>query len=382
MTRVVLFFVYSNKYICANRIAGARRYAERRGWDIQVIERNARTLDVSAVIRFWNPIGIIAECAGGVPELSRETIGEIPLVYLDEDPDGEKGRALYVNSDNARVGETAAKELLRLDLPQYAFVGWQQPRFWNEIRRTAFQAAIRIHGKDCHVFPSPDGGAKARRRALAAWLKALPKPCGLFAVHDPVAEAVLQEASVQGIRVPEDLAVVGVDDDPIICERTSPSLTSIGLDFEQGGFLCAQLLDERLKNPEVEDVRLTFGVTSVTRRVSTRRFQQSDRRVVKAITYIRRTACEGATVPTVAAVMGLRRRMAEIAFRRATGHSIHEEIVNVRLERVENLLRNPRQQIASIASLCGWKSAAALRTVFQARHGKSLRAWRADLARA
>lgn len=204
MTQVVLFFVYSNKYICANRIAGARRYAERRGWDIQVIERNARTLDVSAVIRFWNPIGIIAECAGGVPELSRETIGEIPLVYLDEDPDGEKGRALYVNSDNARVGETAAKELLRLDLPQYAFVGWQQPRFWSEIRRTAFQTAIRIHGKDCHVFPTPDGGAKARRRALAAWLKALPKPCGLFAVHDPVAEAVLQEASVQGIRVPED----------------------------------------------------------------------------------------------------------------------------------------------------------------------------------
>ena len=382
MSKVVLFFVYSNKYICANRIAGARRYAERRGWDVQVIERNARTLDVSAIVRFWNPIGIIAECGGGVLELSRETIGEIPLVYLDEDPDGEKGRALYVNSDNARVGETAAKELLRLDLPQYAFVGWQQPRFWSEIRRTAFQAAIRIHGKDCHVFPPPDGGAKARRRALAAWLKALPKPCGLFAVHDPVAEAVLQEASVQSIRVPEDLAVVGVDDDPIICERTSPSLTSIGLDFEQGGFLCAQLLDERLKNPEVEDVRLTFGVTSVTRRVSTRRFQQSDRRVVKAIAYIRRTACEGTTVPMVAAVMGLQRRMAEIAFRRATGHSIHEEIVNVRLERVENLLRNPRQQIASIASLCGWKSAAALRAVFQARHGKSLRAWRADLARA
>ncbi len=197
-------------------------------------------------------------------------------------------------------------------------------------------------------------------------------------MHDPVAEAVLQEASVQGIRVPEDLAVVGVDDDPIICERTSPSLTSIGLDFEQGGFRCAQLLDERLKNPEVEDVRLTYGVTSVTRRVSTRRFQQSDQRVVKAITYIRRTACEGVTVPMVAAVMGLQRRMAEIVFRRVTGHSIHDEILMVRLEQVENLLRNPRQEIIPIAQLCGWKSPAALRAAFQAHYGKSMRAWRAE----
>ena len=110
----VLFFVYSNKYICANRIAGARRFAERHGWDIQVVERNNRRLDVKGVIDFWKPIGIIAECAGGVPEISRKTIGKIPLVYLDEDPDGEKGKALYVNSDNRQVGEIAAKELFAL----------------------------------------------------------------------------------------------------------------------------------------------------------------------------------------------------------------------------------------------------------------------------
>ena len=96
MTGTVLFFVYSNKYICANRIEGARRYAEKAGWDIQVVERhNAdRPLDVNGIIDFWKPVGIIAECAGGMPELSRKTIGRIPLVYLDEDPNGEKGRAL------------------------------------------------------------------------------------------------------------------------------------------------------------------------------------------------------------------------------------------------------------------------------------------------
>lgn len=377
----VLFFVYTNRYSCADRIAGARRYAERRGWDIQVVERSNRRLDVSGIIDFWKPIGIIAECGGGMPELSRKTVGDVPLVYLDEDPNGVKGCALYVNSNNVQVGEVAAKELLSLDLGNYAFVGWREPRFWSEERRKTFQAVLLLHGKGCSIFDCPATASDAvRRKMLGAWLKALPKPCGLFAVHDPVAEEALQQAAVLGISVPEELAVVGVDDDPIICERISPSLTSIGLDFEQGGYLCAQLLDERIRNPGISDIRLVFGVTSLTRRLSTRLFRryQSDNRVVQAINYIRRTANEGVTVPMVAAVMGLQRRMAEIVFRRETGHSIHDEIRDVRLERVENLLRNPRQEITPIAQLCGWKSPAALRTAFFARHGKSMRTWRSE----
>lgn len=382
MTDTVLFFVYSNKYICANRIAGARRYAERRRWNIQVIERNNadRPLDVKGIIDFWKPVGIIAECAGGIPELSRKTLGKIPLVYLDEDPNGEKGRALYVNSDSLLVGEIAAKELLLLDLPHYAFVGWREPRFWSEDRRKAFQAAIRLHGKPCSIFDcSPKTSGSRRKTLLGQWIKALHKPCGIFAVHDPVAEEVLQLAVANGIAVPDEIAVIGVDDDPIICERTTPPLTSIGLDFEQGGFLCAQLLDERIGNPNFTDVKLRFGVTSVTRRLSSRRLNTSDRRVAAAITFIRRTACDGVTVPMVASVMGLRRRMAEILFRRETGHSIHDEIRDVRLERVEALLRNPRQQISALAAQCGWRSMAAFRVAFHAKHGKSPADWRAEL---
>ena len=230
------------------------------------------------------------------------------------------------------------------------------------------------------MFECPSRVSDERRKTLLGkWIKALPKPCGIFAVHDPVAEDVLQQAAVLGLAVPEDIAVIGVDDDPIICERTTPPLTSIGLDFEQGGFLCAQLLDERIKDPKFTDVKLRYGVTSVTRRLSTRSFKTSDQRVSRAISLIRRTACEGVTVPMVAAVMGLKRRMAEIVFRRETGHSIHDEICDVRLERVETLLRNPRQQISVLAEQCGWKSPAALRTAFHAKHGKSPAEWRAGL---
>ena len=146
MTGTVLFFVYSNKYICANRIEGARRYAEKAGWNIQVIERNNvdMPLDIKGIVRFWRPIGIIAECGGGIPEISRRTVGDIPLVYLDEDPNGGKGRGLYVNSDSFSVGEVAARELLALNMPHYAFVGWHKPV--HRLRPRCVAADFWAHG--------------------------------------------------------------------------------------------------------------------------------------------------------------------------------------------------------------------------------------------
>jgi LacI family transcriptional regulator len=379
MAKTVLFFVYSNRYDCANRIEGARRYAEKVGWEIQVIERNNvdRRLDVKGIIDFWKPIGVIAECGGGIPEISRETLGRIPLVYFDEDPRGAKGRGHYVNSDSLRVGELAAKELLSLNLPNYAFVGWRRSRFWSEERRMAFASALKLHGYTPIIFSAPPKVTELRRRKmLAEWLKALPRPCGVFAANDALAEEICSMASSAGITVPDELAVIGVDDDSVICERTNPSLTSIRLDFEQGGYMCAELLDRKIHDPRFMQISLKFGPVLVARRGSTRRFAQTDRRVAKAVEYIRRNACEGVGTLEVAREMGLSRRMAEVLFRRHANRSIHEEIVTVRLERVKVLLSNLRQDISAIASLCGWSSESVLRKTFKERFGVSMREWR------
>ena len=380
MTGTVLFFVYSNKYICANRIEGARRYAEKVGWDIQVVERNSddRALDIKGIVGFWKPLGIIAECGGGSPEISSRTVGDTPLVYLDEDPRGGKGGGLYVNSDSLAVGEFAAKELLSLNMPHYAFVGWRQPRFWSEDRRISFVKGLALHGHDCLVFDSPQATSALRRRKLLdAWVRALPKPCGVFAVHDPIGEEVLAIAASAGIAVPEELAVVGVDDDPVICERTKPTLSSIRLDFEQGGYLCAELLDRRMHDRRFVQAAFKFGPVFVTRRQSTRRFRLTDSRVSKAAEFIRRNACDGIHVADVVNVMGVSRRMAETLFCRHVGRTIHDEIIGVRMERVEQLLRRPGHGISAIAGLCGWASESVLRKSFKESHGGlSMREWR------
>jgi LacI family transcriptional regulator len=381
MTGTVLFFTYSNKYICADRIEGVRRYAEKAGWSLQVVERNNgdRQLDVKGIVEFWNPIGVIAECGGGVPEMSVLDGGRVPVVYLDEEPLARGDRALYVNSDSARVGELAAKEMLSLNLPHYGFVGWRLPRFWSEERKAAYTSALSLHGRDCIAFDCPpDATDISRCSLLAQWLAALPKPCGVFAANDPVAENVLSIAASVGISVPRDLAVIGVDDDLAICERTKPTLSSIRLDFERSGRICAELLDSRLGDPDFTHPPVKFGPVQVMRRWSTRRTALDNGRVTRAIAFIRRYACDGIGNAEVAAEMGLSRRMAEIAFMRCTGHTIHCEIANVRMERVERLLLDPQQDMTAIAGLCGWISGSALRKAFKERHdGLSMREWRA-----
>ena len=373
----VLFIACSDKYRCAERIDGARRFAERRGWSVQVVERKGRKLDMRGILGLWKPIGVIAECGGWVPEIGARVLGRIPVVYLDEDPKRLRGHSLNVVSDTRAVGELAARELLALELSHYAIVGWYRPLFWSEERGAAFKDAIRLHGGTCDMFRCRAGESEAHRmRRLGEWLKSLPKPCGVFAVYDVIGDEIMQIAAANGIKVPEDMAVIGVDDDQTICELTNPPMTSIKMDHERAGFLCAQLLDEKIRNPGLSDIQLTFGPMYVKRRTSTRRFAKSDWRVFKAIEYIRRTACDGIDVDMVAAVMGLARRQAEIVFRRQTGHAIYDEIVNVRLENVKALLHNPAQSIEAIAPQCGWPTSAGLRKVFAARYGMSMREWR------
>lgn len=382
--KTILFFVFSNKYICANRIDGVSRYAEKAGWRVQVIERNSgeKALDVMRIVDFWQPAGVIAECGGGMPEISRRTLGNLPVVYLDEDPCGQKAPALFVNSDAVQIGEVAARELLALRLKHYAFLGFQRKIHWSERRRDAFVRAIKLHGYEVDAFEAAAGDDDMRRREkLRRFLKALPKPCGLFAVNDPAGEEALELAALEGIDVPRELAVIGADDDAVICERTKPSLSSIGIDFEYGGYLCAELLDRAMHEPSFAAARVEYGATGVIHRESTRRAAAAERRVAAAMEFIRRNAADSIGTDDVAKAMGLSRRMAQIVFKKYTGLTIHEELTNERMKNVERLLRNPRQDIGAIAGLCGWSSSALLRKLFKASHdGLSMREWRKTVA--
>ena len=167
--------------------------------------------------------------------------------------------------------------------------------FWSEDRLRCYQDALRLNGRTAEVFRRQffESGhcelGKGAHDALTRWLKSLPKPCGLLAANDLLATEVISVARSVGIKIPEQLSVLGIDNDELACENATPTLSSIRPNFEEAGFQCAQLLAARLAARSVfrgSPLR-TFSAAGIMRRQSTRRLPRANADVSKALEIIR-----------------------------------------------------------------------------------------------
>lgn len=325
--KTILFFISSTRHSCFGRLDGVLRYGNKHGWHVQVIERAFREVNIRETLKFWNPDGIIAECGSGAEELGRRAFGKLPVVYFDSNPELCKDE-MSVRLDSEEVGRMAARELLSLGLDNFAFVPFRLPMYWGEERARTFEADIRAAGKRFFRFERPHASKQAEQIvALEKWLADLPLPCGVFASNDYVSEEVMTAAARLKIQVPSQLAIIGVDNDEQICERSSTPLTSIMPDFVAGGYLAAQLLGRMLGSPSAKRVVRTFGATCVIRRKSTRRIARSTLFaktgfVARGLDFIYTDAGKGIGVPDVVARMGVIRCTAEVLFKRETGRTI------------------------------------------------------------
>lgn len=379
----ILFFHTSQRQAWRKELAGAYRYARTRGWRVQVIDpQNGVTPPVDRLVRFWNPVGCIAECSGsGGERLTARLFQGLPTVFLGRDPKTLPATASFVAPAPNGVGERAAREFLGTGLKSFGFVATAGKPFWSRDRETEFACAVRLHGHACQVFGRTErfASGEARADALTAWLKDLPKPCGVLAENDYAAAEVLDLARRARIRVPSALAVIGIDNDTDLCENARPTLTSVALDFERAGYRASEILDGLVRDPAASPMRETYPALGIARRGSTSAGTGVTPRILDALAFIRENACAGITAGDVAARMPGSRRYSEIEFRQATGLSILEEIQRVRFENVELLLRDRYQTIGAIAQLCGWRTEKALRAAFRKRHGISMREWRKRL---
>ena len=159
---------------------------------------------------------------------------------------------------------------------------------------------------------------------------------------------------------PGDIALVGVDNDELLCENTQPSLSSVMPDFKAAGTMAADRLARLMENPKLRPTTETFGPLRLVRRASSSRARGMSREVLASLDLIRREACNGLKARDVAALFTCSRRMAEIRFRDATGQSILATIQDVRREKAQELLADPTRDRNAIANLCGYSSANAL----------------------
>ena len=370
--KTILFFKATEYSPARLRLAGAKRAAQPLGIRIMPIDSGKNNpQSIAQLVNFWNPVGIVIDCSlfSKGPILPSHL--HIPVVHI-----GLRSRPnlplFSVHANRQDVVHAAAQELLLLDYPCYAYVGHPNAPEWSRERSHIFREIISLHGRKFSSFEREcreDELAHSRR--LRTWLVGLPKPCGVFAANDIVASHILDLCQVLHIHVPNDIAVVGVDNDETICLGTHPSLTSVVPDMERIGYEAVKLLWRIIRNPKLKPCSVEAGgALTVARRASSRARHIYPSDVTKAIALIREKACEGLRSRDVIEVMHRSRRTCEQAFRAAIGRSILDEIQAVRMERARDLLANPTHSVALVANLCGYASLSAFTKQYRKAYGK------------
>jgi len=290
--------------------------------------------------------------SGGLDRLANGA--DAASVCISDRPEQDLGHAVI--PDNHAVGAMAAAYLLELGFRRFAAVmplgvGVGRHRF-DGFRRRIEQAGYKVQSS-----AENESTNTAFYIAPLDWLKALPTPCGVFCWNDETARNVVLDARDAGLSVPEDLAVIGVHNDDLICESIRPAITSIALPLEKIGYEAASLLDRLMQGEPGPDKPIRFPPIEVVQRDSTRPTAE-DRDVARAIQIIRRRACEGLTVEEVCDDLDLAvsRRTLERRFVEALGRSPHEEIRRVQCQHARHLLVNTNLPQEEVALRCGFSS--------------------------
>jgi LacI family transcriptional regulator len=321
-------------------------------------------------LKNWRGDGIISRPTNpALAELLRKK--KIPVVNLN-DVYSDLGLPL-IESDHEAIGRLAAEHLLERGFRQFAFCGFSG-HAWSGKRREAFRTAVGKAACSCTIYESPWGGPKAHpweeeQQAIGDWLQSLPRPVGVLASNDMRGQHVLDACQRVHLGVPEEVAVVGVDDDALLCELCDPPLSSVVPNAERVGYEAAALLDQLMAGAKPPRQALLIEPLGVTARQSTDVLAIDDAHVASAVRYIREQACHGATVNDVLEQVPLSRTILERRFRKYLGRSPQAEIRAVQLKRVKQLLGETDLRLEQIAELAGYEHPEYLSVVFKRETG-------------
>ena len=357
------------------KLSGIFRYlGANHDWDISLV-RTAAEFTPERVRRALaeDYDGFIVSIPDTEPSAALLASSRVPTVVMDiHDPalSARPSNIVFIRNSPDEIGRLAAHHLLSVGrCRSYAFVHRSSLLEWSVDRFNAFQRTLRGNGVFAHELSSPDE------------LADLPRPVGVLAANDDCGYEILEFCRRHRLRVPQDVCVLGINNDVFICENCRPHLSSLQPDYEQEGFLSAQSLDALMDAVARGDApaaaRTEFvGVKTLVRRDSTADFSIAGRLVQKALVYIRKNALRDISVEDVAKHLGCSRRLADLRFRELMGTTIGETIITTRLDEVKRRLSTTRDSITTISTQCGYASPNYLKNLFRKRFRVSMRDWR------
>ena len=302
-------------------------------------------------LQSWQPDGIVCSMN------QAQELSQLKVPIIGYDPVNYTGQVPYVDSDDAETGRLAAKHLLDHGHRNFAFCGFDN-RPWSQRRCNAFSQTIQQAGGTLNLYKQvQDAASRAKEEPLLKeWIQSLPKPIGLFCANDDRAASVMEICRVLEFSVPEDISIIGADDDEYICELQNPPLSSVQVAAEQAGYEAAQLLHQIMQGKaSMQGQRIPALAVGITARQSTDMLMVQNEAVRKALCFIRENANKPIQVNDVVAVTGLSHRSLNDQFHAALGSSIVKQLTRARIDTICQLLTNTEMRVHEIASTVGYE---------------------------
>jgi len=327
----------------------------------------------------WPCTGVIARPF--TPAVTRLLAASgLPLVLLDpsarhQGHDLSHAQIPYITTDADAIVDMAFGHLQDCGCRGVAFVNTAEETVWSATRERAFTALAARCATPCHVYGTQAKDMTWERdiRTLGAWLARLPRGLGVFAATDQRGRHVIEACRETGLRVPDDVVVLGVDNDPLLCELCAPSLSSIAIDAHRAGMEAARILHALMRGETVAPhTRILVQPTHISRRQSTASGFSHDRLVAEARRFMfTHYASSGLQITEIARHCGVSRRLLETRFAMAMRRTLLHELTEVRMERARALLRDSLETVTDIARACGFSDPNYFTKAFRQRHSLS-----------
>lgn len=277
-------------------------------------------------------------------------------------------------TDDAAIGRLGAQHLIERGFTRLAFCGFPSSPWypWSAERAAGFQQYGKEQGLPCVIHTGRHTTVRKWidiQHELTVWLESLEKPVGLMAANDARARHVLEACRAIGLRVPEDVAVLGVDNDEVMCELTDPPLSSIEHGAGALGYQAAALLDRLMDGKKAGRLKTLVPPKEVVSRRSTDILAIADPDVAAAMVYIHNNSCSPIRIADVVAAVGVSRSTMETKFKAVTGRTMHNEIQRLQIDRVRSLLATTDLPIKQIAIMAGFAHIHYMTTIFHQSTG-------------
>lgn len=365
--KVALLIETSNAY-ARGLLHGIMGYIrEHSPWSIYLSE-HTRGDKAPSWLSNWDGGGIIARIEN--PAIA-EALRPLPIPKVDVSAARLIPALPWFETDDSAIAHLAAEHLIERGFTNFGYAGdhrfnwsnWREEHFVNCIRRAGRSCAV-YHGKSRYIQ-----GEDEEIDDLARWISALPKPVGVMACYDFRGQQVLDACRRIGVAVPDEVAVVGVDNDELLCDLASPPLSSVIPNPYRTGYEAAALLDQMMSGKTFRGEAHLIAPLGVATRQSTDALAIHDRNIARAIHYIRNNACNGIKVQDVLKAVPQSRRLLEKRFVKFIGRTPHQEILRVQLERVKQLLATSELSLEEIAARSGFAHVEYLSVVFKRETG-------------